>query len=243
MANVVTIDGTSCYLKDRSGNILVPKTNSALVTFPDGDTLDEKIANIVDSNSLSELTTQIEDLRTQVNRLNFDIGTTNNYYRLRELNNDASKTRDDLISIKNDIANFNELLNRMTNLEGKVSALENQMTNLQQTVTNHNQTNESLVAELNEKVAELEKRIDDFPNGEIVNIEKIEVKDESGVLINSLLASTDMYEYMCATIDGFTNRPVKESIVNAYVDLYKLEVKRISDMPTHIQDLVTIRLM
>ena len=85
MASGVNIQGSSCYLKDRDNKILLPKTNSSLVVCNDGKTVEEKIEDIVDVVTLTQINAELTQIKEDIVRLHYDIGTTSNYYKLKIL--------------------------------------------------------------------------------------------------------------------------------------------------------------
>lgn len=242
MSNVL-INGHSCYLKDRSDNILLPKTDASLVTFTDGNTLEEKMNKVVDFNKLSELNDELKSIRENLTRLQYDIGTTANYYKLKEVNNNASELISQVNSIKNSIENFDNLELLVDGFNNRLKMVEERVNTNSVSLAEYIESATELLNNLMQRITTLEYNFEEFPNGKIVTVEKTVVQDESGLLINSLLSTVDMYEVMCSTVNGFVNKEVPESIIDAYVSLYKLEIKKITDMPSNIQDLVSVKLL
>ena len=243
MASGVNIQGSSCYLKDRDNKILLPKTNSSLVVCNDGKTVEEKIEDIVDVVTLTQINAELTQIKEDITRLHYDIGTTSNYYKLKDINNKASQLIQQIEDIKSSIKNMENIEYTLNTIDSRFSNLQLQINNLYSDITTHSNNTEGLIQQLTTRLSELEKKFEEFPTGKIITVEKTVVEDESGLLVKSLLSITDMYEDMCDLINGYSNRTPKESVIDAYYQLYKMEIKQISDMPTQIQDSIAVKLL
>lgn len=227
---------TSSYLTDGDDVVIIPFTRSEMVYFNDGYTLAEKVINIPTHADIDTINSRMNEIEQTITRFRFDIGSTDNYYRLKEINNQASELINQLIEIRSQINRFNEVDATVTGLDGRIKLLDGKVAGLQESVNTLTNNFNANMTRLNEEIRYIKEQLVVPPLPSPVTVQQIED-------FSSLLAMADMYEEMCAAVPTMSSGDVKQSIVDAYRKLYKAELKSLEEMPDHIKDYIIAELI
>ena len=235
LSETIYTQASSSYLTSNDGDILIPFTRSELVYFKDGATLAEKLVNVPTDADIRTLNFRLEEMENTIKRFRFDIGSTDNYYRLKEINNQADALYRQLNDIRVQIDRFNEVDGLISSADNRITTLETNFTNLHDNVNRVITNFDSTLTRINDEIDRIKDQLVTPPLVKPVTVQT----DDFG----SLLAIADMYEEMCTVVPTMSTGEVKQSIVDTYRKLYKAELKSLDDMPDHIKDYIIAELI
>lgn len=148
MAEQIKISAKSSYLKDRTGNIILPYTKTAFVFTDDNRNLSDVLTDIVTKNQYSELTTKLNDIMSEVDSFRYDIGSTSNYYLLKEENNKATGYINSLTKLRNELDVLDRIDNEIKSVNYNISQLSDKVEVHDMFISNQESVNTSI----NEKI-------------------------------------------------------------------------------------------
>lgn len=238
MAEQIKISAKSSYLKDRTGNIILPYTKTAFVFTDDNRNLSDVLTDIVTKNQYSELTTKLNDIMSEVDSFRYDIGSTSNYYLLKEENNKATGYINSLTKLRNELDVLDRIDNEIKSVNYNISQLSDKVEVHDMFISNQESVNTSI----NEKIDTINDKLNILEQN---TLHSIDLENDNKEIINTVLnveQNIDLSELSLKCIIELyelTNTDVATpSIVEAYRYFYNKGEIKIKDMPIPIQDII-----
>ena len=258
MPNSIYKLGKAKFLKDHSGNIILPRTTTGLVTNAEGITIDELLADFPTPETVHSFNDRVDNVEKDLKAINdlFTAYNENHENSLKEARARISSL-EGILRYHSDISmkDMRDILHNTTDVNIRIDEVNNSLSLIDTEIANmRNMNNEQNVhidnindriTAIVQKQVELENKLDkkfDEIKSDIKDINdsigNLEHKLESNVTpISALMTVIELYE-LFAALHQDQLQPVSEYVIDIYYTLYKAEKVALGEMPEHIQDLI-----